>query len=53
VHVLRSESAVDDRSLSALERGFPVDSRFSGMTREDLATRWLRVIGTFDEVSEK
>ena len=50
VRILRSETAVDDRSLSALQRGFPVDPRFSGMTREDLATRWLRLIGTFDEV---
>lgn len=53
VHILRSETAVDDRSLSALERGFPVHNRFSGMTREDLATRWLRLIGTFDEILEK
>lgn len=53
VRILRSETAVDDRSLSALDRGFPVHSRFSGMTREDLATRWLRLLGTFDEISEK
>jgi len=50
VHILRSETAVDDRSLSALERGFPVHTRFAGMRREDLATRWVRLMGTFDEV---
>jgi SAM-dependent methyltransferase len=50
VHILKSESAVDDRSLSALQRGFPVDRRFAEMSPEDLATRWLRLMGRFDEV---
>ena len=50
VHILRSETAVDDRSLSALNKGFPVDSRFSGMTNEQLAVRWVRLIGKFDEI---
>ncbi|MEP6905473.1 MAG: methyltransferase domain-containing protein [Gemmatimonadales bacterium] len=50
VHILKSETAVDDRSLSALQRGFPVDSRFAGMTNEELAVRWVQLIGKFDEV---
>jgi len=45
-HVARSESVVDDRSMSALQRGFPLDQRFSEYAADDLCTVSLRVMLT-------
>ncbi len=50
VHIVRSESAVDERSLTALRNGFVPAHRFAKMTGEELATTQVWLMGRFDEV---
>jgi SAM-dependent methyltransferase len=50
VHIVRSESAVDERSLAAFRSGFVPAHRFAKMTREELATTQLWLMGRFDGV---
>jgi SAM-dependent methyltransferase len=50
VHILRSETEVDERSLAAFNDGFVPDDRFAAMTDVQLATTRLCLMGRFDDV---
>ena len=48
VSLLELESIVDERSFKSLDEGFPVDSRFATLSRKELATRELLLVGKFE-----
>jgi len=48
VQILREERLVDEESLAALDRGFPLDPRFADFPRDDLATTTISLMGSFE-----
>ena len=48
VSLLEVESIVDERSFKSLDDGFSVDSRFATLSREELATTELLLVGRFE-----
>jgi SAM-dependent methyltransferase len=48
VTMLEVASVVDERSSMTLNDGFPVDTRFSALSKDELATRELLLVGKFD-----